>query len=162
MSIIHDALKKAGADKSGLKPQSPGPRLEIQRRPAGRLNGGLLLVVVLLLAAGAFVLQPLSRGLNISRQPASPGLTLHSALGQPGSGAVSGQFGIEEIATAGAFHLSGVVVSPSGSYGIINNQIVAPGQVVSGATVRSINDHEVSLDYNGQTLVLPVKDAGAL
>jgi hypothetical protein len=159
MSIIHDALKKAGEDKAA------GPKVEIRRAAkAGGFNAGLLFVVTTLLIVGALTLAPLSKTARYGKQPAPLGITPNAVtVLQPSSSGVSGQFGIEEISrSATPFMLSGIVVGSGRAYGIINNRIVEPGQKVGGATVRAITDREVTLDYNGQTLLLPVSDPNSL
>lgn len=165
MSIIHDAMKKAGEGNNARRPAAAA--VSIQRSapssPAGRLNGGLLFVVTALLVIGAMLLAPLARGSRYARATLAPSFTPNAiTVIRPTSADVSGQFGIEEMPNPGSFHLSGVVVSGEGSFGIINNQVVGLGQQVSGATVRSITGREVSLDYNGQKIILPVTDPNTL
>lgn len=165
MSIIHDALKKAG-DERMIGKNTPSNARPIRIRSSANTNGfnsGLLILVAAFLIAGAIILTPVSKALHSAPQPVAPGLTPNAmTIMRPSSPGVSGQFGIEEMPTAGAFILSGVIVSSEGSYSIINDQIVSTGQQISGATVRSITDREVSLDYNGQKIILPVADKNTL
>lgn len=55
------------------------------------------------------------------------------------------------------FVLNGIFFSDNKGFALINNQIVAVGDKVSGATVKRISADEVELDLDGSTLKLTTR-----
>ncbi len=184
MSIINDALNKAGqpiksesqhssgrsADPRSGKQAELKPALQIERRKNTPNWGPFFLVGVLLLVTGPIVApiffnNPSSKILSASTDSAVAPLSLGSSL--------KGQYAVEEMplsqqimqpARLGKtvnpltqFKLSGVVYSEAGSYCLINGNVVTQGESVGGAVVEKITANEVTLNYQGETITLPVE-----
>ncbi len=61
-----------------------------------------------------------------------------------------------DLSRQGEFSLTGISHTGSDWMAIINNQLVRVGESVSGAEVKSIQDREVLLDFNGETVTLEI------
>ncbi len=176
MSIINEALKKAEKEnpplyqnpsRATVKKLSENLQVEYQRKKS-RVNWGPLFVLSVLILITTPIIAPVfsspfKKGpALISSPPApAPALPRGSSLQNRHS-----QFGIEEIARLPAaamapmrspdFSVSGIVFSPKESYCIINRKVVKTGETVLGARLLNISPKEVTLEYQGQRLVLPV------
>ena len=151
MSMIHEALKKAGrpVSEESKKTEFHLPPLKRDRR----MNWGPVFVLAIL----AFITTPLVAPLfhsSYQNKTASPNM--------------KSQFGVEEAPlmpisrpTAGLmgalpnFSLNGLVYSNEGSYCLINGKIVKVGQMVGGATLIKVTPSEAVLDFKGEKIVLP-------
>lgn len=184
MSIINDALKKAGQPIMSEPQHSRGkstesrsdrqtelkPALQMERRKSTPNWGPFFLVGVLLLVTGPIVApiffnNPSSKILSASTDSTAAPLNLGSSL--------KGQYAVEEMplsqqiiqpARLGKivnpltqFKLSGVVYSEAGSYCLINGKVVSQGESVGGAMVETITANEVVLNYQGEKITLPVE-----
>ncbi len=162
MSIIHEALKKAGepvmteSKKSGDKSEF---RPEFIRKKQRSALGPLVAVLVLIIV-GMPVFAPLLNKKGSERE-VSMGSPLASL------GRVNQQFGIEEAplpampapvklapARVGKFSMSGLIYSTGESYALINGTVVRVGERVGDATVVEITPNEAVLDKNGEKIVL--------
>ncbi len=157
MSIIQDALRKAGRDK-GLKIQVP-----TERRKSKVNWGPLFILLILFVITGPLVLPLFStpfkssigqdtRILQASNEPVNtPAQTSNR----------SAQFGMESLPVAAInsmgpanLSLSGIVYSPEGSYCILNGQILKQGESMQGIRLEKVSEDHVTLNVNGETLVV--------
>ena len=179
MSIINDALKKAGQPVSGntqthtsaaAKLVQVQPVVEKHRRPS-RVNWGPFFVVAIVAFITGPIIAPLLKGPYV-QAPAGPQetATKQQSMGQEvSSNRARGQFAIEEAPLPSAsiltiarpssskmprFALSGLVYSQAGSYCLINGKVLKVGESVGGATVQSISQNEVVLNYEGSEVRL--------
>ncbi len=185
MSIINDALKKAGQpiisethrsagrttiDQNTEKRADIKPVLQIERRKNTPNWGPFFLVGVLMLITGPivapiFLNSPSSKIISVPADPASAPMNLGAAP--------RGQYAVEEIplsqqvmqsANLGKainpltkFKLSGVVYSEAGSYCLINGKVTSQGESVGGAIIEKITADAVILNYQGEMITLPVE-----
>lgn len=169
MSIINEALKKAGREKArsdgykldvGLEDSRRNLEQERRRRGDGANWGPLFILVVLALISGPIVAPMVVQW----TKPAvmAPSVTVREIAQAPGQDRKA-QFAVEEaplfapakpmptFRAEPGFVVSGLVVSPTGSFGIINDQVVRTGEMVDGAKVVEITKNKAVLDVNGQT-----------
>ena len=180
MSVINEALKKAGQSVMGEKgsgAQTPGSQFRPELLKAkGRINWGPFFVIAVLLLITTPILAPLFHGsfqntAVYSNQPVP-------STAEKIAGAVNrrSQFAVEEtpIAAPAApsvaavapaprsflpkltpeFSLDGLVYSTGGSYCLINGKVLEVGGTVNGARLVSVTPTEAVLDYQGKSLVL--------
>ncbi len=186
MSIINEALKKAQKERGDTTPSSPSPaarNLEVQiEKRRNAFNWGPVVVVLVLILIGAPVLAPaLSVPFRRSEVPALPAEARQIAAGQTialergvqlasvpaeETGTRRGQFGIEEAPRMPALYprpnlaLTGVMVSGrNDSYCILNDRVVKVGESVQGARLTRVTPDTVELEFQGERIVLPVKEA---
>jgi len=171
MSIINDALKKAGATKEGLDWQkgaqpSAAPLFEMHRKKEG-LNWGPVFIILVLVLITAPILAPrFSTPVRKDALPVAPAPIIYSesdmaALPVSEEPSRNAQFGIEEIPLMPSkpnFLLSGIVYSPESAYCLINNKVLRVGESVSGATVLDVSPNSVTLEYNGEKMIFPLSD----
>lgn len=160
MSIINEALKKAGSEKN--KPLSNDKiqmTLATEKKSSG-LNWGPIFVVLVIVLITTPIIAPIFstpfKNSSISQAPVIASTDL-------GSGTRKGQFMVEEFslksmpplsAAAPNWLLSGIVFAPDGSYAIINDKIARAGDSVQGAKLEKIGSDEVVLNYQGQRITL--------
>ena len=174
MSIINEALKKAGKERSSLDPigayraEYLMPALEpgLKKNKASFNWGPLFVISVLLLITGPiiapFFSAPFKRGelpttvtvLSDKTQNSAPRADLNRKE----------QFAVEEtpvfqpaaspFAQPPYLTLSGIVYSPNDAYCIINDKIVKTGESIQDARLLSITESQVVLDFNGQKMTL--------
>lgn len=58
------------------------------------------------------------------------------------------------VTTPPSFILNGIVVSDSGNAAIVNGRIVDVGDKIEGAIVKKISAQEVTIDFQGQEIIL--------
>ncbi len=171
MSIINDALKKAEGDKSGLDRKDPLYRAQYATKRPGINWGPVFIVSVILLIAGPIIAplfsSPFKKNRSLSLEQGSMPLSAlrEDRLPAPMAGPAvtrKAQFGIEEAPRMALFGgrvpqmaISGVVVSPQGSYCIINDTVVREGERIQGAQIVSVNANTVTVEYQGERLGLP-------
>ena len=175
MSIINDALKKAGQEKglgSFLENQGTAKKnlgFEIERKKS-RVNWGpIFVLLVLFLITGPIVIPIFSSPFRKSNFIAETRLAPQAMANLPAqdiSANRKSQFGVEEAAVfqpvakptpqTPYLKLSGLVYSANDSYGIINDQIVKIGDDISGAKLVKITSQEAVLEYQGEKVVLSV------
>lgn len=179
MSIIHDALKKSGqpviADgkqtpqtaASGVKTTRTPLRPPVEGTPKrASASWGPLLIVALLLVIAGPVLAPMFSG--------SSNTAASRTVSVGDNASPARQFAIEEVPapprnffqnlgranTPVPFVLSGVVYSAlnSGkdSYCLINGQVLRQGESAGDAVIERITPEEVTLNRNGERILLPV------
>ncbi|HTL69825.1 MAG TPA: hypothetical protein VL404_00895 [Candidatus Eisenbacteria bacterium] len=180
MSIINDALRKAQKnDPRQGEPLGRNLEVHIDKRRSG-MNWGPVFILLVLLLITAPILAPVfsvpfkKGGEQIAPRQiaAGPSVALQAEPVQlaslPSQDTRQAQFGIEEaplLVHPGLYPrpnliLSGVVFStPKDSYCIINDRVVKVGESVQGARVTGVSPDEVKLDYQGETIVLPVQTA---
>ena len=156
MSIINEALKKAGKEKSSLEPVAalgsarPAPMKE-------PFNWGPLFVIFVLVLITAPIVAP---AFSVPfRRTELPTVTPASEKTDRKE-----QFAVEEVPLfqPAAFPftqpplltLSGIVYSPDDAYCIINDKIVKPGESVQEAKLITITQNQVVLDFKGQKIKL--------
>ena len=148
MSLIHEALEKLeGEKKSPWKKPLPSPpeipEKEFVRTVNHTVSYAIAGVLLFLFLAGlVYFFTTSSQTENLS-QP----LPVVKSSKQPSSL-------LRAFPGRNQFSLSGITRTGSEWIAIINNQIVRVGGAVSGAIVRSIEQEEVILDLNGQTIQL--------
>lgn len=156
MSIIQDALRKAGRDRS-LKIQVPADRR------ASRFNWGpVFILLILLVITGPIVLPLFSTPYRNNNEGTSLTEMASADLPSAATGASrSAQFGIEAMpilpssaAGMGNLDLSGIVYSKDASYCILNGQILKPGESLQGIKLEQISEDSVTLSMNGETFVV--------
>ncbi len=173
MSIINEALKKAGVEKeSDVLRKSI--QLEFQKKKSGVNWGPVFVVLVLVLITGPIVVpvfstpfqsSSLHKSLSSHASQGVPPLALAEPLPRAQSEVTrQAQFSIEETipqntnhpptAVMPDFTLSGIVFSPKDSYCLLNNKIAKVGDTISGAKLVRISADQVVLDYQGQEIVL--------
>lgn len=174
MSIINEALKKAGREKAqadgykidvGVEDARKNLNHEFRRRTDGANWGPLFILVVLVLVTAPLVAPTVGGWMR--QWPSS---TSSVELASAPASTKQAQFTIEEaplfspaasvptfVARSG-FNVSGVMVSPSGSYGIINDQVVRPGERIDGAKLVEITPDKVVLEIDGQMKEIPVRE----
>ena len=166
MSIIHEALKKAGVPPAPSARRQEG---EHPRRPT--FNWGPLFVIAVLVLISGPLLAPMFASpfrrdtvrfddFSTAAPPAPQ--TLES-----NSGNRKAQFVIEEVppfATPSAgtvletppLDLTGIVFSADRSYAIVNGQVVKVGDKIQGAEVKSITSETLTLEYEGRQIQLGI------
>jgi len=153
MSIIHDALKKA--EELSLKndcPLSAEPAFESAAPQGGvsekpKVYLWYALGLCLLLFLGNTLLNVSSRPRS---KPAAGTGTPFMAFGLSNPFSVSGS----KKASGGQLYLSGVFFSQDEGFAIINDEVVAEGDVVGKARVVRIGFNEVELESEGKTIKL--------
>lgn len=159
MSIISDALKKAGGNPERRRDRG------MSRPPRRGVNWSFLLVIAVLVFVAAPVTVPAVFKTMHKRAPQERGvLTLASEPLEEKKEArhavpAEAQFVIEERPIFGmseepAFKLEGIVVSQEAQYAVLNGTVVIPGEVIDGARLVSIAPDRVELDYQGRKIVL--------
>ena len=163
MSIITEALKKAGQEKGVL-----ASSVLLPKKKHSFNWGPVFVILVLVLITGPIIAplfsNPFSKE-NFVRQETS-------AVSPPASSAPNDtanrkpQFAVEELPLMQAanpspfvpapyLRLSGVVYSKTDiSYCIINNKVVRVGETIQDARIVSITPDRVILDYKGQRINL--------
>lgn len=175
MSIINEALKKAGSEKQKpLVNEKINLALEAERKKSG-LNWGPIFVVLVILLITTPIVAPLfstpfrkssafasPQNRQQMQLPMTPQMPL-LASADSSTGTRKGQFMVEEYplksmaplsAAAPNWMLSGLVFAPDGSYAIINDRIARVGDDVQGAKLERIGSNEVILNYQGQQIRL--------
>ena len=168
MSIIHQALKKAEKEKTS--PTRPEQLLTIElAHKKTRFNWGPVFVLLVLFLITAPIVAPMfsspfrdGHPLRMERSQASQPEPMPPFNVVPVTR--KAQFNIEEIPLAPLppvlpripdLNLSGIVYSsPSEAYCIINDRIAKPGDTVQGAVVVNVAADQVTLDYQGQQVLL--------
>ena len=165
MSIIHEALKKAGEPMMTETPQTtpeskPGFRPELLKKKS-RGNWGPFITTLVLVLVGTPIFVPMINRHGKPNDEISVGSPLPTS-----SSNVKRQFAIEEAALPmmpnvskfGApmprFSLSGLVYSPEDSYALINGKVVRIGERVGNATLAQVTPNEAVLDLRGEKIVL--------
>lgn len=172
MSIINEALKKASQTRGDF----PLPKIHEARR-VSKINWGPVFVLLVLILITAPIVAPLfSRPYQVERSPrALPAASMPRQISMQQDIPVAApalpvfskprpQFGVEESPLVAArspvqihqpyLALSGIVFSPERSYCIINDKIVTVGDKVQGAKLVRITPEKVTLDYQGEPLIL--------
>lgn len=173
MSIINEALRKAGKDTGiSLTPKSEPMAagnlgITVERR-SSKINWGPLFVIsVLVLITGPIIAPVFSTPFRKDIAPYSVSTNkLSQAPSLPAAmNTRQAQFGIEETPLLGstgpasmppAMFLSGIVFSPENSYCILNDRVVKVGEQIDGAKLIGIQNDGVTVEYQGQTLTIPV------
>ena len=164
MSIINDALKKAG------RPIIFRPA-EIRKK--GGVNWGPFFVLGVLLLIVSPIIAPAFH--NPYRNEVVPmpgghpaGLPARAEEPVAPTDSMNAQFAVEELPIAPTpsapiepptppeptFLLNGLVYSKGGSYCLINGKVVKIGQSVEGATLTSVTADTAVLDYQGRKIIL--------
>ena len=175
MSIINEALKKAGLDKKALSSvQDPptvktgvsvgGFSIEVERKKS-RMNWGPIFVLLVLLLITGPIIAPIFSSPFKGREP----ITQIASLPVPAeSENRKAQFGMEEASVMRAMaqqphiiqtpylKLSGIVYSSTASYCIINDRIVKIGEDIQVAKLTQVTPKEAILDYAGEKVILSV------
>ena len=168
MSIIHEALKKAGqeTDAVGMRKNL---QIELQRKKEGVNWGPVFVILVLVMITTPIVAPMFSMPFRheslavpaLSSAPASQNVPATPPVSSDVDNSMlrSGQFGIEEVSRAQMLppdlSLTGIMYSPSdASYCIINNKIVKIGDTVSGAKLVQVKTDQAVLEFEGQEISL--------
>ena len=168
MSIIHEALKKAGEPMVTEAPQTAadnrsGFRPELLRKKS-RSNWGPFVAMLVLVLVGAPVFMPMLSNRSKANSEISVGSPLSASAGN-----MKHQFAIEEApipmmpaaslklggARAPRFSLNGIVYAPEDSYALINGKVIRVGDHVGDATLTQVTPNEAVLDLRGEKIVLP-------
>jgi type II secretory pathway component PulC len=164
MSIIAEALKKAGEEKKPLGTLI-SPVVSVKKRPFNW--GPVFVLLVLILITGPIVAPVFStpfqrRGALYSAAP-TPSLPKTQDESADSIHRKS-QFTVEEspafqpallpFSPAPYLRLTGIAYSKGDSYCLINDKILKVGDTVQDARVVKIMAERVLLDYRGQTLNL--------
>src|SRR3989338_9033649 len=182
MSIIHDALKKAGDSKSsqalpvrGLFRQNL--ELEVPKKSKQVNWGPIFVLMVLFLITGPLIAPVFSTTFKrtnfIGASPSSrAAYQVPIETASPPVNTVSenrkAQFGLEEMAlnplgsaplvAAPRLDLTGIVFSKEGSYCILNAKVLRVGEEVGGAKVTLVEPGLVKLLYQGEEIKLTVPE----
>ncbi|MBI3252197.1 MAG: hypothetical protein HYZ52_02605 [Candidatus Omnitrophica bacterium] len=187
MSIINEALKKASQHRESFSVAKPGAALGsigmAYSKRTSNFNWGPVFVILVLVLITAPIIAPLfsrpyrnqvpshaaggspnprqislQQNIPVTAPPAVlPAVVTHQA-----------QFSVEESPLAQPsspmqiqkpyLALSGIVFSRQESFCIINKRVAKVGDRIQGARVVSISEREVSLDYQGEPIVLQSAD----
>lgn len=182
MSIIHDALKKAQTEtrKQDFLSAQPAGRVDIdlQKRKHSLNWGPIFVVLVLLLITGPIIAPVFSTPFkrtnpqialatkSIAANPAQDERVELASLPATNTSTPTrqAQFGMEETMIPTPymrpnFALSGIIYSPQDSYCLINDKVVRMGESIEGAKLTKVTPEEVTLEYHGEKIVLPVTTA---
>lgn len=177
MSIINEALKKAGKDRQNDMSRPPIEIGTYERKKAGFNWGPVFVLLVLALIAGPILIPvfstPFKKAAPTTSFKATPAHQVpvdgtHPAAAVPAPMMAASnrraQFGIEESALSlnarvPNLALTGIVFAGDGqSYSIINNQVLKVGDHVQGATLTAIAADMVTVEYRGQSFTVPVSE----
>lgn len=173
MSIINDALKKAGDSKSSQGPAYTEQRfrqhLELEaHKKSKQINWGpLFVLMVLFLITGPLIAPVFSTtfkrsGFTDASSPYSKGayqVPTETAALSTASETRKAQFGLEEMTLASPrLNLSGIVFSNEGSYSIINEKVLRVGEEINGAKLTLVEPNRVKLLYQGEEITLTVPE----
>jgi len=164
MSIIYDALNKV--EKNNSQPSENKTSKENNKNIKLYILYALILILGFIgaKAAVSLVFVAPDKKAEVVKQPKSVVLPVASSSSTPvtqptqlpvppvaSQPVVSDQVPVKEVKDIEPppLALNGVFVSPDEKYAIINNQIVREGDKVDGATVLTISENKVDLDYNG-------------
>ena len=173
MSIIHEALKKAGQEVAGgakkTTPQRSEVRPPLLRKKKKDKWGPSFVLLVLTLITGPILAPIFSSPFRQSAYVAS-----ETSAGSPvpmtsaAPAHVAAQFAVEEVplpapihsprlfSAAPNFSLSGVVVSSPDSYCLINGKVVKVGEDIDGARLTAVSPELVTLEYQGRQIQIAV------
>src|SRR3989338_3154994 len=174
MSIINDALKKAGNLKD-LEPLHGQGELrqnigfEVQKKQRQINWGPIFVLMVLFLITGPLIAPVFSTSF---KRPVFFGSSAPSkasyevpieAASVPASTSLQNrktQFGLEEIpmAVPPKLNLTGIVFSQEGSYCILNDKVMRTGEESGGAKLTKVSPGEVKLLYQGEEITLSVPE----
>ena len=182
MSIINDALKKAGDSKS--LQDSPfreefrkNLEVEVSKKPKQFNWGPIFVLMVLFLITGPLIAPVFSTTFKrtnfIGSSPSSRAayrvpIETASLPVNTVSENRKAQFGLEEMAlnplgsvpllAAPRLDLTGIVFSKEGSYCILNDKVLRVGEEVGGAKVTLVEPGLVKLLYQGEEITLTVPE----
>lgn len=147
MSIIHEALKKvetglfkpAKVSAPRAVPADPGAAAPRLKKPYPWRLSGLIAAALLLSAGGIWLLLQSTTGPRDRAAAAVTNQPLDYALMR---------------ALKNAYKLNGVFFSDGKGYALINNQIVAKGDLFEGMRVLGVFDDSVVLDKDGTYFML--------
>ena len=176
MSIIHEALKKAGqqviADNGRsrtARPSSPSNAPvypPIERHGSQAFSGWAPLLVLVVLGS---VAAPLVAPRFFHAPPTIEPRTV--SAGREVAPDLRAQFGVEETPVVAPwpilprpaqtvpqvpYRLTGVVYSQAESYCLLNKKVLRQGEQVDGAIVESITPKQVILNVGGEKITVPV------
>ena len=184
MSIINEALRKAGQEKlpENIVNRSVSPPV---LTPAGALAGKkilpelpkkkqkvnwgpLFVVLVLLLITGPLIApifsSPYRNTVTTYPVPSyQETLKASEAPKVPAASNLKAQFAIEELPVAPIarpvpfrpdFAINGIVYSSPNSYCIINGRVVQVGEKIDGAKLISVTPEKATLEYQGDKMDL--------
>ena len=177
MSIIHEALKKAGqqviADNGRSRAVRPSPAPQapayppIEQPRSRTTHAGW--VPFLVLGVLASVAAPLVAPRFFHTAPALEPRTV--SAGREVAPDLRAQFGVEETPAVAPwpilprpaqtvpqvpYRLTGVVYSKAASYCLLNKKVLMEGEQVDGAIVESITPKQVILNAGGEKITVPV------
>ncbi len=184
MSIINDALKKAGqgqtlqtGETTSQPAQSLGrsahaPLLEAAGKKKKKINWGPVFVILVLTLITGPLVAPIFSSPYRSTSAPFIGQSYQETLSTQNRQA---QFAIEEAAImpqqSGAlmrpdyigtpvvaerqnFVMNGIMYSSPDSYGLINGKVVRVGEKIDGATLIAITPEKATLNHEGKTIDL--------
>ena len=169
MSIINEALKKAGKQHQPLKEQLRPtlPRLEWKKgnlqKPLGNkwvLTAGTALIIILsIILADTYRRSPLERTAIEPVQKVASLSDEESAASVPGPvpnpPVVLGKAIEPEIKPA-KFTLNGILFDGQNPLAIINGRVLATGAMVEGALVKEIQPDSVKLTLEEKEIILAI------
>ncbi|MFA5356173.1 MAG: hypothetical protein WC301_02025 [Candidatus Omnitrophota bacterium] len=151
MSIIYDALKKVELS------QGANTAAKTERRPGNKRRSYLLLILVLVTVF--FIVNLSYRQLApkppVQAPPVVEAVPPAQPLPPPPAPAVEAVPAPPEAPQpTPSFVLNGIFYADDGSYALINNRVVEPGDNIDGATVLKITADEVDLEFDGAGIKL--------
>jgi len=166
MSIINDALKKTAESIQ----QNTNSQATENVKPAEKKKNMLIyaLIIVAGLFLGNLVLNMLAH--RPKSGPVAPkpqevntaALETKAPLEQieqtPQTADTINTIAAPEPINKTDFQLSGIFFSDLEKYALLNNQILKEGEMIRGATVKTITTNSVELEKQGQTLILSTGD----
>ncbi len=164
MSIINEALKKAGKEKESthsmpiLQIRNSAPKMGASVKRSSFNWGPLFVILVLLLITGPIVAPLFST-------PFKRGELMHSEVVAPANvSPAPRQFLIEEsplfqpaispLVDPPHLSLTGIMRSPNDAYCILNNKIVKTGESIQEAKLIRVEPDHVVLDFKGREITL--------
>ncbi len=156
MSIIHDALKKAGSDSHVTRigvagePRSTGLQLWLAIGAAGAVLASLSIAILVALMVRTLAQESEYRTIPgsevVARQPQAPQQRTARSVPAPAWNPL-----ISSLDVSGIVHVDGE------SWAVIDGDILRTGDQVAGAHVVRINEENVVLRRNGEDFLLRVR-----
>jgi hypothetical protein len=157
MSIVNDALKKAGKEFEVKDLRTAGPILETSRGSDKRWTAAIVISLFIIASLfGSLILYKNMSGSNVfvgeGFKP-SPTATVQSALNS-----IERKVSIRPMKTQDIAKLDGIMCGNEGKWAIVNNRIVKEGDNLLGGEITLITKDNVRIQkIDGSEIILSLK-----